>query len=898
MLVDQSKIFKSLIFLILLFCVVKNIYSQNFPFGHITVEDGLSNSSVNCLLQDHFGFLWFGTDDGLNRYDGYDIKVYRNNPDDSTSLSENIIWAIYEDSSGFLWIGTKNGNLNRYDPSTDKFESWGLGSELTKENSITCIYEDRNNSIWIGTYKNGLYKFDQSKNRFEHWQNNFDSTKVISDNFITSILEDNSGRLWISTYNGLNRFNPNNSKNPFTQIYNASKDFTGLTTNLIWYLGKSKSDPTSIWMGTINGLTKFNPGKNNFVPLNLPESEGLQFGMSVSSLTEEITGQDILLWVGTFGGLIRINLTTGDKERFIQGENKKSGLLSNQVNEVITDRSGVIWIATDNGLNFYSPKSTKFNFPFRGQSNTEKLRKILTTNTRAVTQSSDSSIWIGTEHGLYIINNFNSEPSINTQSELKQLNVWCLSPGNSGNIWIGTYGEGLKSFNLNTNTLKSWKVENPKFKSQAYKYVKTILQDKDGMVWIGFWGGGLARLNPVNEKTEYWRNESEASNSLSYNDIWALLQDSMGRIWIGTNGGGLDLFDKKIKNNFYHWRYNKIKENSLSSNSVYSICESVYNKNFTHQIILWVGTGNGLNKFVINENYTSESEIESNTEITSYTVNDGLPDNSIESIVEDENGNLWIGTSSGISFFDLKKGRFINYTISDGLNGDTFNSNSAFKTADGLMIFGSNTGFNIFDPKQISQSSYSPTVLITDFQVFNKPVLIGDYSPLKTAIFNSKEIHLSFSQNVFSFQFSALDFNSPQSIRYAYKMAPSSTGRAARRREARSGNRTCSAPTGSRLVMSSGTRRSPLRLIRWNRPASSSGPACRSSTATAGAATSASTSPSALAAATAAPLACRQISTRWLLPDPAGPESSTARSGQAGQPSMSAIAARLASPVR
>jgi signal transduction histidine kinase/ligand-binding sensor domain-containing protein len=743
---------------------------QNIKLKKLSVEDGLSNSYVNCLLQDKVGFIWFGTDDGLNRYDGYEIKVYRNITEDSSSLSNNIIWSLFEDHSGNLWIGTKGGKLNRYDPFLDRFEHCDIDSNATGELTITYIFEDSNNFIWIGTYRNGLYRFDQSQNKFDHWKNNSDSKKVLSGNFVISIIEDNYKNIWIGTYDGLDKYNPDSPQNPFTQFYNYSENSDNLTNNPIWYLSKSSFFNNSIWIGSLNGLIKFAPLTEKFSQITLPESSILQFGNSVSSVVEEDRTNENILWVGTYGGLVRYNLTTGEKQRFIKDKKNLSGLLSNQINELIIDNSSVVWIATDNGINIYSPKLSKFNFQSSQISFPEESSDLLNKNIRAVTQTNDQTFWFGTERGLVGLKNINGSSSLIDIPELKNLNVWSLFNGNSDNIWIGTYGQGLKELNNRTNKLKSWNVQNPAFNALAFDYVMTILQDTSRMLWIGFWGGGLARLNPLNSEIEFWRNEINNPASLSYNDVWALHQDLKGRVWIGTNGGGLDLFNNDASNSFYHWRADKKNKSSLSSNNIYTICESINGNLTTGETLLWVGTANGLNKFVIKNDFEPQNYSGLNIEIKYYTVDDGLPDNSIESILEDENGNLWIGTSSGISFFNVDKETFINFSSADGLNGSPSNSSSAFKTKDGLMLFGCTKGLNYFNPYKIAQSSYSPPVIITDFKIFNQPGDVNNSSPLRTSVFNTKEITLSYFQNDFSFQFASLDYNSPEMNRYAYMM--------------------------------------------------------------------------------------------------------------------------------
>ena len=535
----------------------------------------------------------------------------------------------------------------------------------------------------------------------------------------------------------------------------------------LWYLGKSSFYKNSIWIGKLNGLINFNPQTLECLEMDLPESYGLQYGKSVSSVVEEEFEGENILWVGTYGGLIRINLTTGYKERFIQNKVVPSGMLSNQINDLIIDKSGAIWIGTDNGLNFYSPKRAKFNFPTGQNSSFLNYNEIKNGNIRSVYQTNKSTYWFGTEKGLYELKINDSQSSLISNSEFEELNVWSMNIGKSDNLWIGTYGQGLKELNLKTNRIKTWKVENPNFYPSPFYYVKAIIQDNEGMLWIGFWGGGLARLNPVNGKIDYWRYQPEISGSLSYNDIWAIHQDTKGRMWIGTNGGGLNLYDEE-KNNFITWKSKSNSESVLSSNSIYTIYEYTNNNELDDKTVLWIGTSKGLNKFVISEDSKNVSGSKLNIENTIYTVDNGLSDNSIESILEDENMNLWIGTSSGISLFNIEDETFTNFSTTDGLSGGASNSNAAFVAENGLMLFGATTGINVFDPKRVLQSKYHPSVVITDFQLFNQPR--DETSPLRESIIYTKHIKLSYNQNDFSFQFASLDYNAPELNQYAYFM--------------------------------------------------------------------------------------------------------------------------------
>lgn len=412
-------------------------------FNKITIKDGLSNSYVNFLLQDQKGYIWIGRDGRLNRFDGYDIKVYRNDLNDKSSISENIIWAICEDRLGYLWIGTKTGGLNRYDPKKDKFEKWNLLKADAPEINITFIYEDSKRDIWIGTYKSGLFRLNQKKNTIDHWQNYPGKRKkILTDNFVTSIVEDQFSNIWVGTYNKLSKYIPNEIEFPFKEVIPELKI-------PVWYLSKSLFYENNIWIGTLRGLKRLDLNSEKFVDVIMPDKQGLIFGSSVSAVAEENYLDNKMLWISTFDGLVRINLTTGYEERFFENKNRDSDLLSNEIHEVMLDKSGVVWIATENGLNFYSSKRLKFNFRIPTIGKILDQPELFNNSIRAITQSNNKSIWFGTEAGLYEVRNKNVE--LVESKELKSLNVWSLCKGSANQIWIGTYGQGLKEFDLESS---------------------------------------------------------------------------------------------------------------------------------------------------------------------------------------------------------------------------------------------------------------------------------------------------------------------------------------------------------------------------------------------------------------------------------------------------------------
>lgn len=742
-------------------------YTQQstISFQNYTTRNGLSANKINAVLQDKLGFLWFATDDGLNRFDGYEFKIYRNDPNDSVSITSNDIWSLLEDTDGNIWVGTKTGELNRYNFKSDNFSSWNIDSNDEEENGITSIFRDRNKNLWIGTYRNGLYLFNPANNSFRNWKYNHEDINSLSNNFITEIIQDYNGNLWISTYNGLNKFNPRISDKTFTKLYYQPDNTESINNNLVWSIKHSQIFNNEIWICTANGLSRINIDDNTIRRITLPVEKDLPFGNSISSVHEDILDDEKILWLGSYGGLIKYNLRTGKTERYVSNETQSGQLVSNQINELFKDRSGVFWIITENGISSWSSKTAKFNSLYISGQNLEALAGLNKKNINAFQKSDDGRLWIGTSDGLYSASFFNNKTDIKKHSAFNSKNIWSLKMGSNNTMWVGTYGQGLFRFDLLTEKAFPVEIKSPTFQTNAYNYVKSLFEDEEQNIWIGFWGGGLCRLKNVNY--EIWINENNNKNSLSHNDVWSIHQDKSGRLWIGTNGGGLNLVEKSIPLKFHRLSRKTEIGKSLSSNVIYSIVESVHNKS-DGETVLWIGTSAGLNKVTVSNSYKDYRELISNINIKHYTTRDGLPENIIKTVIEDSDGNLWISTNSGLSRFSPETNTFSNYTSTDGIKNIEFNSGAATRLRNGLVFFGGTSGVDHFYEKNITQSDYVPPIVFTDFLIFNKKVNIGSDTPLPVNISAAEKIILPYSQNVFSFQFAALDYNSPNSIEYAY----------------------------------------------------------------------------------------------------------------------------------
>ncbi len=782
--------------IILTIFVFANINAQQIKFKHLTVENGLSQSVVNCMIEDHTGFLWFGTEDGLNRFDGYSFRIFRNIPGDSNSLSDNNIWSLFEDSTGLIWIGTQDGILNCFNPESEKFKHFKINSDNSLSgNSITCTYRDGDGLLWIGSYKGGLYRLNIKSGAVSNWQNIPGDTSSLSNKFVTSVYEDLRGNLWVGTYNGLCLFNKNSAEHPFICFYNNPSNINSLSDNIIWKIFPSTSDSDHIWIATYDGLTYLNTITRHFIQIIPDKNNPDKFSRSISSICEDNYGKHKILWLGTYQGLVKLRLPDLNTDPFqcektdsILNSNKnnlvfnrwinKSGNIysinNNHINKILIDHSGVLWIAGQKGIDYYPKHKDKFNFLGLHKYEAIDFEKFNLTNVQAICETGNNNICIGTSAGLFILSNSSDKAVLQKYTGLSNQNIWALDSGNNNDVWIGTYGNGLEHLDLNSKKIRTWSGDWFDSANIANSYVRAVCKDKTGAVWIGMWGVGLNRLDPESGRIKRWHHDNNNSESLSYDDVWVIYEDSHDRIWIGTYGGGLNLasqqagiYDSDDGGVFYNWQHKPDNPESLSNNNILSICESHINET-KDKTILWIGTTNGLNKFIINNSSSVKTKPE--VKIEHYLVQKNNITNTINSIVEDDNGDLWITTNKGLIKFSPVKGILDTYTIYDGLPGNEFNPNSALKTNTREIFLGSVNGLNIFYPDSIYHSDFKPKVILTEFQIFNQNIPLGFDSPLKVSINNSKEIILSFDQNVFSFQFSSLDYNAPETNQYAYMM--------------------------------------------------------------------------------------------------------------------------------
>lgn len=721
-------------------------------FEQLTTEDGLSQSTVNDILQDSKGFLWFATEDGLNRYDGYEFRVYRNDPYDLFSISNNQISSIVEDAEGGLWIGTKGGGLNKYNREQDRFMHFQhdeSDSRSISHNYITSLFIDESGVILVGT-QNGLNILNPNTNEFSVYSEMNESTSLGGDR-ITALFRDSNDYIWIgTTEDGLFRFDRKTGK--LKNFRFSVSDPKSLSNN--WIVTLYEDANRTLWVGTqAGGLNKYDPLSEDFTRFTAKDHDKHSISNNwVLSLFEDSRGA---FWVGTLNGLNILDRETGKFTNFME-LNYPINLSNNSITCLYEDRSGVLWVGTQNGaLNkFIRSSSESFTVYQNDPSNPNSLSN---NNIWAIYEDGEGDVWIGTQGGG--LNKLNSKSgtfqnfSFNSRDPGSISNdfVNAILEDSEGALWIGTI-DGLNRFDKKTEKFTHFKNDPHDLKTISGNIITTIFEDSRGIIWVGTLNNGLNAYDRETGEFTRFKHSTENPNTISHNKIWSMYEDNKGVFWVGTHGFGLNKYDR-VRGTFKRYTYDPDDVESLSDNFVNVITQDSRGQ-------LWIGTINGLNKF------------DPRTEkFTRYTTKNGLPNNVIYGIIEDDRGHLWLSTNSGIADFDPESESVRVYDRGDGLPSNEYRFGAYYKGDGGTMYFGGINGMVVFRPDSIRDNPYIPPVVITEFQLFNTEVPIAPVgSPLTKSITETDQIALTWNEKVMSFQFSALHFAAPEQNQYMYKM--------------------------------------------------------------------------------------------------------------------------------
>ncbi|TQK10510.1 two-component regulator propeller domain-containing protein [Herbaspirillum sp. SJZ107] len=713
-------------------------------FEHLSVENGLLQESVLAIVQDSEGFMWFGTQSGLSRYDGYRFTSYRNVIGDPRTLINNWVRVLYVDRKGRLWIGT-DGGLDRFEPSTGSFTHFQPNEPAKRGNGnrhIRAILDDGKDGLWLAT-ADGLQHFDINSGRFTIWHHVPGVADSLASDKLTSLALDARGRLWIGSSLGLDSLGPDHAHfrhhpSPQGGAYDVIQALLVDPGQHLWVgsmgglerlpLGQSgelhrfglgegmpageisvlyQDAGRQIWVGSHDrGLYRWQPEAGTFAhhPHRITDSYSLGDNQ-VSALYADRVGT---FWVGTwYGGVSRADMGSGGFARIVRGADSPIALEDNKVRGIVGDGAGKLWLATNGGLHRFDPAS--------GEDTAWRLAPVTAGLTgdamaTAVALGPDGAVWAGARNGLAR-----------------------LDPAS------GRIARRSLSKDVDANS------------------VRNLLVTRDGVLWIAT-RGGLHRLDPrsggIGGALTTWQHDPASSTSLADNVVRPMLEDRQGRLWVGTFDG-LDLLDR-ASGRFRHFRHDPNDAASLSHDEVHYLLEDRHGT-------LWVGTAVGLNKMVIAPDGTPRFQ--------RYTRREGMEDDAVAALQEDLDGFLWVSTSSGLSRLDPVSGIWRNYNSADGTIEGAYFDASSLRAPDGTLYFGGNNGITAFNPRALHDNSIAPRAVITGLQIFGQPVQLAHPGLLQGPIERVGGVTLPASDSVFSLEFSALHFAAPGRNRFAYRLS-------------------------------------------------------------------------------------------------------------------------------
>jgi len=718
------------------------------PFQRITMDDGLSQAAVHAISQDRRGFLWFGTEEGLNRFDGYRFEVhvhdpaisdslpsdniyalltdgegrlwvgtggglarlrddghsfdvFSHDPSDSSTLSHDRVWVLFEDSSGRIWIGTDGGAVNRYDDTTGGFIRYP--HDPTDPNSlphdnIRSISEDREGHLWIATDGGGVARLDPRTGAVRTFRHDDSVADSLSEDRTRTVLVDTDNRVWIGTYGaGLNLYHPESES--FEHFRHDPEDSRSLASDRIQLVFEDRS--SRLWIGTEDGVHLWDSALRSFWRYQHEPTNPFSLGENrVLSMTQDEGG---VLWLGTYVGINKWNAVVGSFSHYNKGADEHPGLRHDVVTSFAETASGDIWVGTfGGGLSLLDRRVAELT-PYRPRIENDGL-----TDDRVMSLLVDSR----------------------------------------DTLWVGTMTGGLHRMGAGEDRFRNYRHDPADAQSLGDNGVTVIHEDSQARVWIGTYRGGLHRYDPDSDRFERFEPDLTKPGSVSSERIVAILEDSTGALWVGTDGGGLNRLERE-SNTFTTFRHDPLQPSSLSADVAWALYEDRVGD-------LWIGTqGGGLNRWTLADRTAGRPEFQR------FGRNDGLPSAVVYGVAGDRNGSIWVSTNRGLARLDVASRAIDRFHVNAGMQAEDFTFAAVLRATDGALFFGGINGFNMFHPSQIRKNEHVPPLVLTAFEILNQPAALPT---------GPQPIALTYEDVVVAFEFAALDFTNPEQNRYQSKL--------------------------------------------------------------------------------------------------------------------------------
>lgn len=743
---------KKLLLLCIFLCIASYPQNKNIKFTSITIAQGLSGSTVYDVLQDKRGFIWIATNYGLNRFDGYKMVTYLHDPDNANSLSNNLTYRLAEDKEGNLWIATQGGGLNKLDIKTEKFYTYRYKTDdKTSINGdiIWDLYYSKTNEIYIAYSNEGFSIFNPSTGKNHRYEVS-DKPGKLKTGSIREIYEDSNNQIWLASQDaGLYSFDRNTEK--FTPYFHDEKNVNSLSSNNVYCI--SEDYKGNLWVGTLNGLNKIDKQTGKFVRyFNRPADESSLSENRIRSIYED---SDKNLWILTyFQGVCQYDQKTNKFKRIKNNVYDPASLVNNTTHSVYEDKNGSLWIGTACGVSRFDKVKQNFDNYVNNPSDSRTISHGAIWN---FCEDNNKNIWICTDSDINRFDHSNNEiKRLNFNTKINHNSFYrCIIQDLQNKLWIGT-ASGLYCYDENSGEIKDFNAVLRELLKSDNLMVRALYTDSRDNIWIGAAYGLIHYDMATGEFTRYFHCGPNKYGVKGENDIQTIFEDKSGKIWIGT-WKGIYVVNQE-KRNYCEYRYIDTEYDELSKNTVRDIKQLQKDTSGT----LWISTNNGLVKY----NYLTGK-------IKRYISRDGLTNTNILNSIEDKKGNLWISSNLGLYFFNTQNETFKHYTSADGLVHDQANQGSFYKTESGEFFLGTMNGFSKFDVNDFIMNKSKPVTVISNFYLFNKPVLIGTHNNrkiLSKSVVITDSITLNYDENIFAIEFASLDYTNPAKNIYQYKM--------------------------------------------------------------------------------------------------------------------------------